>query len=103
MNVLGSFVCQCYSGFMLAEDGKRCVGEYSSASFHEEGQVEHREEGRGAPQGPSCFLLSFNKVLRCLAQLLVRMQTLKTSFRAAAGIFSYWVLSKRHIYGNLRK
>lgn len=27
VNLLGSFVCQCYGGYTLAADGKRCEGE----------------------------------------------------------------------------
>lgn len=56
VNVLGSFVCQCYSGFMLAEDGKRCVGEYSPALLNEEGQAGHSEGAGEPPTDPSTLL-----------------------------------------------
>nr|XP_030718827.1 matrilin-2 isoform X3 [Globicephala melas] len=35
VNLLGSFVCQCYSGYTLAEDGKRCVAvDYCASENH---------------------------------------------------------------------
>ncbi|XP_070077698.1 matrilin-2 isoform X7 [Equus przewalskii] len=35
VNVLGSFVCQCYSGYTLAEDGRRCVAvDYCASENH---------------------------------------------------------------------
>uniref|UniRef100_A0A2K5E9W5 Matrilin 2 n=1 Tax=Aotus nancymaae TaxID=37293 RepID=A0A2K5E9W5_AOTNA len=35
VNVPGSFVCQCYSGYIMAEDGKRCVAvDYCASENH---------------------------------------------------------------------
>lgn len=43
VNTPGSYVCQCYEGYELDENGKNCVGEYEFSNSHSSIDTNQRE------------------------------------------------------------